>query len=192
MTKGSDTKCSDTKWECVIFLVVILAAAWATFIPSFGEGILLHTQQPYSISDNRTLVAEDVDPSAGAVWLKLYSRNETLKSSLLGVGGHFDYDHTNLSVNKIYAGGEMDLVELGLNRSSSANRSEHLVPSNNSINNSINGSANASANNSANVSSNSSVSAKAPWKSPAFEASVLLTVVLALVVARRVKRMNKS
>lgn len=143
------------KWKCARFLVVILAAAGATITPSFGEVLLLHTQQPYSISDNRTLVAEDVDPSAGVVWLKLYSRNETLKSSLLGVGGHFDYDHTNLTVNKIYAGGELDLVEIGLNKSS---------PANNSINSSVN--------TSANVSSNSSVSSKSSKKSPAFEASV--------------------
>jgi hypothetical protein len=147
MAKGS-----DTKFECIIFLFVILAAAVATVIPSFGEGILLHTQQPYSISDNRTLVAEDVDPAAGVVWLKLYSRNDTLKSSLLEVGGHFDYDHTNLTVNKIYAGGERDLVELGMNKSSSAN-------------NSIDTSANISAN----ISSNSSVSAKASEKSPVFD-----------------------
>jgi len=78
MTKGS-----DAKLECAIFLGVILAAAGLTIDPSLGEGILLHTQQQYSISANRTLVAEDVDPSAGVVWLKLYSGNETLKSSLL-------------------------------------------------------------------------------------------------------------
>lgn len=161
---SADDKGSDMKWKCAIFLVVILAAAGATITPSFGEVLLLHTQQPYSISDNRTLVAEDVDPSAGVVWLKLYSRNGTLKSSLLGVGGHFDYDHTNLTVNKIYAGGELDLVEIGLNKSSPANSSEHLVPANNSINSSVN--------TSANVSSNSSVSSKSSKKSPAFEASV--------------------
>ena len=159
MTKGS-----ELKWKCAIFLIVILATAGATVIPCFGEVLLLHTQQPYSISDNRTLVAEDVDPSAGVVWLKLYSRNEALKSSLLGVGGHFEYDNTSLTVNKIYAGGERDLVELELNKSSSANRSEHQVPANNSIN--------SSAKTSANASSISSVSAKASRKSPAFGASV--------------------
>jgi hypothetical protein len=85
-------------------------------------------------------------------------------------------------VNKIYAGGELDLVEIGLNKSSSANRSEHLVPANNSIN--------SPANIFANESSNSSVSSKASRKSPAFEALVFLTVVLALVVAKKVKRMK--
>lgn len=165
---------------------MILAAAVLLLDTSSGEGILLHTQQPYSISANRTLVAEDVDPSAGMVWLKLYSGNETLKSSLLGVGGHFDYDHTNLTVDKIYAGGERDLVEIGLNNSSVANRSVHIMPANNSINSS----ANISANISANLSSNSSVPAAASKKSPAFEASFFLTVVPALGVAKRVRRMK--
>jgi len=159
MTKGS-----GKKLDCVMSLVVILAAAGATAIPSFGEEILLHTQQPCNISDNRTLVAEDVDPSAGVVWLKLYSRNETLKSSLLGVGGHFDYGHTNLTVNKIYAGGEWDLVELRLNGSSSGN---------------------SSANASADVSGNLSGSSKASTKSPAFAASVFFMIVLALGFQKR-------
>lgn len=149
-------KGSGAKFVCAIFLGVILAAAGLTINPSSGEGILLHTQQPYSISANRTLVAEDVDPSAGVVWLKLYNGNETLKSSLLGVGGHFDYDHTNLTVDKIYAGDERDLVEIGLNNSSDASGSVHLVPANNSINR--------SANISANLSSNSSVPAAPPRK----------------------------
>lgn len=165
---------------------MILAVAGLAIDPSSGEGILLHTQQPYSISANRTLVAEDVDPSAGVVWLKLYSGNETLKSSLLGVGGHFDYDHTNLTVDKIYAGGERDLVEIGLNNSSVANRSVHIMPANNSINSS----ANISANISANLSSNSSMPAAASKKSPAFEALFFLTVVLALGVAKRVRRLK--
>ena len=178
----ADDKGPEMIWKYAIFLVVILATAGAMVIPCFGEELLLHTQQPYSISDNRTLVAEDVDPSAGVVWLKLYSRNEALKSSLLGVGGHFDYDNTSLTVNKIYAGGERDLVELELNKSSSANRSEHQVPANNSVN--------SSANTSANAFLNSSVSAKASRKSPAFEASVFFTVVVALETAKRVKRMK--
>lgn len=148
MTKGS-----NIRRKCTILLAVILASAGSTVTLSFGEGILLHTQQPYSISANRTLVAEDVDPSAGVVWLKLYSRNETLKSSLLAVGGHFVYDHTNLTVNKIYAGGERDLVEIVVNKSPSSNRSDHQVPANNSIN--------SSANTSAIASFNSSMSAKA-------------------------------
>lgn len=177
MTKGS-----DAKLECAIFLGVILAVAGLAIDPSSGEGILLHTQQPYSISANRTLVAEDVDPSAGVVWLKLYSGNDTLKSSLLGVGGHFDYDHTNLTVDKIYAGGERDLVEIGLNNSSAANGSVHLMPANNSINR--------SANISANVSSSLSVPAGPPKKSPAFEAPFFLAIVLALGVTKRVRRMK--
>lgn len=158
----------DAKRTRTIILAVILAAAEFTVIPSFGEEVLLHTQQPYSISANRTLVAEDVDPSSGVVWLKLYSGNETLKSSLLGVGGHFDYGHTNITVKKIYAGGERDLVEIGLNNSSEVNRAEPL----------------ASANTSKNVSSTASLNppetSEVPQKSPGFGASAFIAVVLAL------------
>jgi hypothetical protein len=168
MTKGS-----NKTWKYAIFLVVILAIAEATVVPSFGEVILLHTQEPYSISDNKTLVAEDVDPSAGVVWLKLYNRNETLKSSLLGVGGHFDYDHINLTVNKIYAGGERDLVELGLNNSSAVKRSKRLI--------SADVSTNASKNVSLNLTSNTTSPgpSRIPKRSPGFEVSTIPMILLA-------------
>lgn len=164
---------SDTERICTILLAVILAAAGFNVISSFGEGVLLHTQQPYSISANRTLVAEDVDPSSGVVWLKLYSRNETLKSSLLGVGGHFDYGPTNITVKKIYAGGERDLVEIGLNNSSEVNRAERLA------------SINTSKNVSSTASSNPPATSKIPEKSPGFEASAFIAVVLALELTKR-------
>ena len=96
----------------------ILAVAGAIMIPAWGEEILLYTQQPYSISANRTLVAEDVDPHSGVVWLKLYCKNEALESALLGVGDHFGYDNLNLTIIKIYAGGERDLVRLELDNGS--------------------------------------------------------------------------
>jgi hypothetical protein len=168
MTKGS-----STKRKCTILLAMILATAGFTVIPSIGEGILLHTQQPYSISSNRTLVAEDVDPSAGVVWLKLYSRNETLKSSLLGVGSHFDYDHTNLTVKKIYAGGERDLVEIGLNNSSEDNRAGNLV------------SANTSTNISSTANLNPPAPSRLPEKSPGFGASAFIAVMLGLGLTKK-------
>lgn len=183
MTKGS-----DTKWKSTAFLAVILATAGATVIPSFGEEILLHTQQPYSISDNRTLVAEDVDPSAGVVWLKLYSRNETLKSALLGVGDHFGYDHTNLTSNKIYAGGERDLVEILLNNSSGVNKSEHQVYAN--ISSDI--STNTSKNISLNLTLNNSGPSRIPKRSPGFEVSAVTVIILAygLINAGRFRDQN--
>jgi hypothetical protein len=165
MTNGS-----DTRWKCITFLAVILATAGATVLPSFGEEILLHTQQPYSISDNRTLVVEDVDTSAGIVWLKLYSRNETLKSALLRVGDHFGYDHTNLTVDKIYAGGERDLVEIVLNNSSAVYRSENPI--------SAKVSANTSKNISRNLTLNKSSPLRIPKRSPGFEALAIPMIVL--------------
>jgi hypothetical protein len=112
MTKGS-----DLKWRCIIFMAAFLASAAALLPPSSCVEILLYTQQPFNFTDNRTLVAEDVDPHAGVVWLKLYSRNQTLKSALVGVGDRFSYNNTSLTVSKIYAGGDRDLVELEINSS---------------------------------------------------------------------------
>ena len=174
MTKGS-----DTRWKCTIFLAAILATGGAIVLTSFGEEILLHTQQPYSISDKRTLVAEDVDPSAGVVWLKLYSKNETLKSALLGVGDHFGYDRTNLTVNKIYVGGERDLVEIVLNNSSGVNKSEHQVFTNISADISSNVSANTSKNISPNLTLNNSSPSRIPKRSPGFEVSAIPGIILA-------------
>jgi hypothetical protein len=122
MTKGS-----DLKWRCIIFMAAFLASAAALLPPSSCVEILLYTQQPFNFTDNRTLVAEDVDPHAGVVWLKLYSRNQTLKSALVGVGDRFSYNNTSLTVSKIYAGGDRDLVELEIN--SSNNNSGNWVNS---------------------------------------------------------------
>lgn len=98
-------------------MAAFLASAAALLPPSSCGEILLYTQQPFNFTDNRTLVAEDVDPHAGVVWLKLYSRNQTLKSALVGVGDRFSYNNTSLTVSKIYAGGDRDLVELEINNS---------------------------------------------------------------------------
>jgi hypothetical protein len=105
-------KGSETGQTCVLFMITILVCAGAYVHPSLGESIILHTQQSYIIPGNITLVVEDVNPSAGVVWLKLYRGNDTLKSAILNVGGYFRYGDTNLTVNKIYAGDDHDLVEL--------------------------------------------------------------------------------
>ena len=106
---------SELRWRCFLLMAAVLSSLAATLPTSFGQEILLYTQQPYNLTDNRTLVAEDVDPRAGVVWLKLYSSNQTLKSALVSVGGRFIYNNTNLTVSKIYAGGDRDLIELKIN-----------------------------------------------------------------------------
>jgi hypothetical protein len=133
---------------------------------------LLYTQQPFNLSDNRILVAEDVDPHSGVVWLKIYSRNETLKSALLGVGDHFGYENLNLTVSKIYAGGDRDLVELQVNKSIQTNISKDSI------------SMKSYENNSANISSSSSALAKTPRKSPGLGVPVILLIVLVRIFIR--------
>jgi hypothetical protein len=167
MTKGS-----DLKWGCIIFVAAFLASAAALLPLTSGEEILLYTQQPYNFTNNRTLVAEDVDPHAGVVWLKLYSGNQTLKSALVGVGDRFGYNNTSVTVSKIYAGGDRDLVELEINNS------------NNDRNNNSNAINSSDRHNPLVVIENSSVNAStrnpASMKSPGFGGWAVLLAVLAL------------
>jgi hypothetical protein len=107
INNGSHLKCTY-----FILIAAVLANSEVALSTSLDQEILLYTQRPYNLTNNTTLVAEDVDPHAGVVWLKLYSRNQTLKSALVGVGDRFIYNNTNLTVSKIYAGGDRDLVEL--------------------------------------------------------------------------------
>ncbi len=94
--------------------VAILTVA----LPSSAEVILLATQHPFSLTDNATLVIEDVDPQQSMVWMEIYnqSRNETLKSTVLGLGEHFNFSETDLTVNNIYTGGLGDLVSIEIRR----------------------------------------------------------------------------
>jgi hypothetical protein len=103
------------RWRYLSLVAAISASITLIMPASLGQEILLYTQQPYNLTNNRTLVAEDVDAHAGVVWLKLYSRNQTLKSALVGIGDRFIYNNTNLTVSKIYAGGDRDLIELKIN-----------------------------------------------------------------------------
>lgn len=126
-------KGTHLKWIYFILIAVVLASFEAALSTSLDQEILLYTQRPYNLTNNTTLVAEDVDPHAGVVWLKLYSRNQTLKSALVGVGDRFIYNNTNLTVSKIYAGGDRDLVELNADngRNHSYNNSNHKINGNN-------------------------------------------------------------
>jgi len=80
--------------------------------------ILLSTNEPLRFAGNMTLVIEDVDPDAGKVWINLYGEgDEILRNDILGVGGRFTYygvTRIDLSVTRIYVGGDDDLVELHL------------------------------------------------------------------------------
>jgi hypothetical protein len=128
-------KGTHLKWIYFILIAVVLTCIEAALCISLDQEILLYTQRPYNLTNNTTLVAEDVDPHAGVVWLKLYSRNQTLKSALVGVGDRFIYNDTNLTVSKIYAGGDRDLVELNADngRNHSYNNSNRKINNNRSL-----------------------------------------------------------
>jgi len=128
-------KGTHLKWIYFILIAVVLASFEAALSTSLDQEILLYTQRPYNLTNNTTLVAEDVDPHAGVVWLKLYSRNQTLKSALVGVGDRFIYNNTNLTVSKIYAGGDRDLVELNADngRNHSYNNNNSKIDNNRSL-----------------------------------------------------------
>ena len=82
----------------------------------------MSTRESITFAENLTLVVMDVEPGAGAgagggvVWLELRDDRGPLKSSILGAGESFAYDERgdglNLTVIRIYAGGEKDLVEV--------------------------------------------------------------------------------
>ncbi len=101
-------------WAIRIVLLSILV------LPSYSDEVLLSTEQPFSLGNNTTLVIEDVNPPQGVVWLKLYGMNETLGSAVLGIGGYLKYDNVNLTVCRIYAGGDSDLVAFLVNNETTA------------------------------------------------------------------------
>ncbi len=85
-----------------------------------GADVLMSTRERITFAENLTVVVMDVEPAAGAgagvVWLELRDDRGPVKSSILGAGESFTYDERgdglNLTVTRIYAGGERDLVEL--------------------------------------------------------------------------------
>lgn len=95
------------KWLWVIgavMLFLILA------MPTCAEEVLLSAQQPFCMGNNTTLVIEDVDPLQGVAWLKIYCGNRTIDSAIIGLGGHIEYGGGNMTLQKIYSGGDGDLV----------------------------------------------------------------------------------
>jgi hypothetical protein len=85
-----------------------------------GAEVFMSTRESLTFAENLTLVGMDVEPGAGegVVWLELRDERGHLKSSVLRAGESFSYDERgeglNLTVIRIYAGGERDLVDLEL------------------------------------------------------------------------------
>ena len=85
-----------------------------------GAEVFMSTRESLTFAENLTLVVMDVEPGAGegVVWLELRDEHGPLKSSVLRAGESFSYDERgeglNLTVTRIYSGGEKDLVDLEL------------------------------------------------------------------------------
>jgi hypothetical protein len=81
-----------------------------------GAEVFMSTRETITFADNLTVVVMDVEPGAGVVWLELRDEHGPLRSSVLATGESFSYDARGeglkLTVLRIYAGGERDLVDL--------------------------------------------------------------------------------
>ncbi len=99
-----------------------------------GAEVFMSTRESLTFAENLTLVVMDVEPGTGegVVWLELRDEHGPLKSSVLRAGESFSYDERgaglNLTVTRIYAGGERDLVELELLSGEVVERSGQKLP----------------------------------------------------------------
>jgi hypothetical protein len=100
--------------------------------------VFMSTRESLTFADNLTLVVMDLEPGTGegegegVVWLELRDEHGPLKSSILKAGESFSYDERgeglNLTVTRIYAGGERDLVDLDLESGEVVKRSLQELP----------------------------------------------------------------
>ena len=96
-------------------LWIALAILFSLFsLQAASKEVLLTTQQPFSIDNNTSLIIEDTSSPQGAIWLKLYTRNETIDSAMIRQGEYLKYCGKNITLNKIYSGGDSDLVALNI------------------------------------------------------------------------------
>jgi hypothetical protein len=103
-------------------IAYLLASVLLVMQTAGGAEVFMSTRESLTFAENLTLVVMDVEPEAGArggvVWLELRDEHGPLKSSVLRTGESFSYEERgeglNLTVNRIYAGGERDLVGLDL------------------------------------------------------------------------------
>ncbi|KUK44416.1 MAG: Uncharacterized protein XD72_1161 [Methanothrix harundinacea] len=103
-------------------IAYLLASVLLVMQTAGGVEVFMSTRDSLTFADNLTLVVMDVEPWAGAgegvVWLELRDGRGHLKSSVLRAGESFVYEERgeglNLTIARIYAGGEKDLVDLEL------------------------------------------------------------------------------
>ncbi len=148
---------------CMWAAYLMLAMQWITIL-ACAEEILLATQQPFALDGGTTLVVEDVDPRQGKIWLDIYGRNVSHDSAVLGLGENLSGRGVNLTVIRIYAGGEVDLVALEINE--------------------INGSMEGGRSPNVLESENHPLSGTGPKESPGFLAALTLLILAGYCVAR--------
>jgi hypothetical protein len=115
-------------------IAYLLASVLLVMQTASSAEVFMSTRESLTFADNLTLVVMDVEPGAGAgvVWLELRDEHGPLKSSVLKTGESFAYDARgeglNLTVTRIYAGGERDLVDLDLKSGEVLERSSQKLP----------------------------------------------------------------
>ena len=99
-----------TPFKCAILLVLLLA-------PALSEEFLLTPQQSLMLG-GRTLLIEDVDSQSGLVWFSIVDEKKPPQSMVVAAGTAFSFGEVTICVDRIYAGGGMDLVALFINATS--------------------------------------------------------------------------
>jgi hypothetical protein len=117
-------------------IAYLLASVLLVMQTAGGAEVFMSTRESLTFAENLTLVVMDVEPGAGegVVWLELRDEHGPLKSSVLRAGESFSYDERgeglSLTVTRIYAGGEKDLVDLELLSGEVVERSGEKLPEN--------------------------------------------------------------
>lgn len=99
-----------TPFKCAILLVLLIA-------PALSEEFLLTPQQSLMLG-GRTLLIEDVDSQSGLVWFSIVEQKKSPQSMVVAAGTALSFGEVKVSVDRIYAGGDLDLVALSVNASS--------------------------------------------------------------------------
>lgn len=129
-------------------IAYLLATVLLVMQTAGGAEVFMSTRESLTFADNLTLVVMDVEPGVGGgegvVWLELRDEHGPLKSSVLKTGESFAYDERgeglNLTVTRIYAGGERDLVDLDLESGDVLERSAQKLPDDSYQNRDLSGS----------------------------------------------------
>lgn len=107
-----------TPLKCAILLVLLLG-------PALSDEFLLTPQQSLMLG-NRTLLIEDADSQSGLVWFSIVEQKKSPQSMVVAAGTALSFGEVTVSVDRIYAGGDLDLVALSVNASSRSPQGEKV------------------------------------------------------------------